>query len=93
MSDVGNVLRSRRGVLGLAAGGIGGAVALAAARRLGRPTERVVRITTGTSMSSGKPVFTGLAGILAANGWLEPELAKKGVSVQWVPIPGASTGP
>ena len=49
MSDVGNVLRSRRGVLALAAGGLGGAVALAAAQRLWRPTERVVRITTGIS--------------------------------------------
>jgi sulfonate transport system substrate-binding protein len=54
---------------------------------------QTIRITTGSAVSSGKPVFTQLAAVITREGWLERELSKRGVRLEWVPIPGASTGP
>jgi sulfonate transport system substrate-binding protein len=41
---------------------------------------------------SGKPVFNGTAAVIAEQGWLESELKKRGVALQWFPVPAANVG-
>lgn len=54
---------------------------------------RTVRITCSLAPSSGKPSFSGLTAVIVTDGWLDAELRKRGVTIEWVPISGASVGP
>jgi len=54
---------------------------------------RVVRITTMSSVVGNQRLPTGLQAVVLQQGVLERELAKRGVSVQWVPIATGHTGP
>jgi sulfonate transport system substrate-binding protein len=53
---------------------------------------KVVRLTC-TAALTGERAFSGLTSVIVSDGWLEHELAKHGVGIEWVPVPGASVGP
>jgi sulfonate transport system substrate-binding protein len=52
----------------------------------------VIRITCSLAASNTQRAFSGLTAVIVANGWLERELDKRGVAIEWVPVPGASVG-
>jgi sulfonate transport system substrate-binding protein len=55
---------------------------------------RTVRIAfVGTVSKGGKPELTGASALIAEQGFLESELEKRGVALQWVPMPNAAVGP
>lgn len=67
-------------------------VAFVVHRSAVRSGPRVVHLTC-TAAATGVRAFSGLTAVIVADGWLERELAKLGVQLEWVPVPGASVGP
>jgi sulfonate transport system substrate-binding protein len=56
-------------------------------------TPKVIRITTMGSVVAGQRLPTGIQAVVVEQGYLERELAKRGVRVEWVPIASGHTGP
>ncbi len=52
-----------------------------------------VRIGIVSFTQGGKPVFGGIAGRVVEEGWLEQELKKRGVGLEWQALPHANAGP
>jgi len=52
-----------------------------------------VRIAAITSYVDGKPMASGMPNVVVSQGWLEAELKKRGVRLEWVPVSGANVGP
>jgi sulfonate transport system substrate-binding protein len=69
------------------------AIAAIARRPQARPAVRAIRIAYVGSVTSGPPVLTGTAALVVRDGWLESELARRGATLEWVPMPNASVGP
>lgn len=87
-------LFSRRGIVTVL---LGLAVVVTAAFALwprGKSGPRAVRIAfVGTVSKNGKPLLTGASAIVEEQGYLAAELAKRGVKLEWVPMPNAAVGP
>lgn len=69
--------RSARG--DVAGGGAGGA--------------KVVNVASIASPYQGKQVFNGLTGVVIEQGWLKDELARRGIQLNFVPVPTAVGAP
>lgn len=54
---------------------------------------KVVNIASIASPFEGKQVFNGLTGVVIDQGWLKSELGKRGVQLNFVPVPTAVGGP
>lgn len=54
---------------------------------------KVVNIASIASPYQGRQVFNGLTGVVADDGWLKGELDKRGVQLNFVPVPTAVGGP
>jgi sulfonate transport system substrate-binding protein len=54
---------------------------------------KVVNIASIASPFDGKQVFNGLTGVVIDQGWLKSELGKRGVQLNFVPVPTAVGGP
>ncbi|MGO4801633.1 PhnD/SsuA/transferrin family substrate-binding protein [Pseudomonas sp. W22_MBD1_FP4] len=52
-----------------------------------------VRIGIVSFTQGGKPVFGGIPGRVIEEGWLEQELKKRGVALEWQALPHANAGP
>ncbi|MBD2840340.1 ABC transporter substrate-binding protein [Pseudomonas sp. JM0905a] len=52
-----------------------------------------VKIAIVAYTQGGKPVFGGIPGRVIEDGWLEKELAAKGVKLDWIALPHAGAGP
>jgi len=52
------------------------------------------KITIGaiSYFDNGKPEFIGAAAIIVEQGWLAAELKKRGIALQWFPVPAANVG-
>lgn len=75
---------------------LAGALALTLAAALptfASDTPHSVRIGIVSFTQGGKPVFGGVAGRVAQEGWLEQELKKRGVALEWQALPHANAGP
>ena len=84
--------RQRRRVLGWMAGAaVTPWLAPLRARAGGAPP--AVRIAGGASSSQGQVRLGGLSHVLAEQGWLEAELKKRGVALEWFTTSHAATGP
>jgi sulfonate transport system substrate-binding protein len=53
----------------------------------------VIRIAGGATYVDGATQLSGITAIVAKQGWLETELAKRGVKLEWFPVSHAQTGP
>ena len=51
-----------------------------------------LRIAGVSYFVDGKAVFIGLSAVIAEQGWLEAELKKRGVKLEWYPAPNANVG-
>jgi len=51
-----------------------------------------LRIAGVSFFVDNKVVFTGLSAVIAEQGWLEAELKKRGVRLEWFPAPNANVG-
>jgi sulfonate transport system substrate-binding protein len=85
--------RQRRRVLTWVAGAA--VTPLLAPRRAGAAgaSPAAVRIAGGASSAQGQIRLTGLSHVLAEQGWLEAELTKRGVRLEWFTTAHAATGP
>ena len=54
---------------------------------------KTINIASIASPFEGKQVFNGLTGVVIEQGWLKSELDKKGVQLNFVPVPTAVGGP
>ncbi|MFT4025539.1 MAG: ABC transporter substrate-binding protein [Novosphingobium sp.] len=54
---------------------------------------KVVNVASIASPYQGKQVFNGLTGVIIQQGWLKAELAKRGVELNFVPVPTAVGAP
>jgi sulfonate transport system substrate-binding protein len=54
---------------------------------------KVIRITTMSSVVAGQRLPTNMQAVVLQQGYLERELSKRGVRVEWVPIASGHTGP
>lgn len=54
---------------------------------------KVVNIASIASPYQGKQVFNGLTGVIIQQGWLKDELARRGVGLNFVPVPTAVGAP
>lgn len=54
---------------------------------------KVVNIASIASPYQGKQVYNGLTGVIIEQGWLKAELAKRGVELNFVPVPTAVGAP
>lgn len=54
---------------------------------------KVVNIASIASPYQGKQVFNGLTGVIIQQGWLKDQLAKRGVQLNFVPVPTAVGAP
>lgn len=82
-----SVSRRRRRLV--AAGAVAGLAGLlpAAARAAAKPFPQALRIAVvARTDAAGKTRFTGASADVAERGWLEAELRKLGVALQWVPV-------
>ncbi len=71
-----------------------GAARLRLAPRPRRGASRSVRVAfVGTASKGGKPLLTGASALIVQQGFLEAELEKRGVALEWVPMPNAAVGP
>lgn len=52
-----------------------------------------VRISHVSLAPNGQAVFSGIAGVVAHQGWLEKELNKRGVRLEWMPLSHQAVGP
>lgn len=52
-----------------------------------------VRIASITTYVDGKPLAAGAPNVVVAQGWLEAELKKRGIALEWVPVSEANVGP
>ena len=59
----------------------------------GGETPTAVRIGIVSFTQGGKPVFGGIPGRVIEEGWLEQELKKRGVTLEWQALPHANAGP
>lgn len=81
-----SISRGRRGALA-AAGAAALAALLPAAARASSALPPALRIAVvARTDSAGKTRFTGASAEVAEQGWLEAELRKLGVALQWVPV-------
>lgn len=53
----------------------------------------IVNIASIASPYQGKQVYNGLTGVIIEQGWLKDELAKRGVGLNFVPVPTAVGAP
>ncbi|MDF0732715.1 ABC transporter substrate-binding protein [Pseudomonas entomophila] len=60
---------------------------------LAADTPPAVRIAIVAFTQGGAPVFGGIPGRVIEEGWLEQQLAQRGVKLQWVALPHAGAGP
>jgi sulfonate transport system substrate-binding protein len=72
--------------------GIVSSLFLAAAVQGAEDKVDVVRIASVAYPSSGKTAYIGSVAIIANQGGLEAELKKRGIRLEWVPIPVQSVG-
>ena len=61
---------------------------MASASRAAQP--QVVRIIGIAGVQKGKLAYTGTPAVVAKQGWLESELAKRHIRLEWVPVSSAS---
>jgi sulfonate transport system substrate-binding protein len=54
---------------------------------------KVVNIASIASPYQGKQVYNGLTGVIIEQGWLKDELAKRGVALNFTPVPTAVGAP
>lgn len=54
---------------------------------------KTIRIATITYSNNGKTTGTAATEILQRDGWLDSELKKRGVALEWVPVSVAAVGP
>jgi sulfonate transport system substrate-binding protein len=52
-----------------------------------------VKIAIVAYTQGGKPTFGGIPGRVIEEGWLEQELAKQGIKLDWIALPHAGAGP
>ncbi|ATE59173.1 ABC transporter substrate-binding protein [Thauera sinica] len=64
---------------------------LKAAQAAGERVE-VVRIATVAYPNEGRTAYNGAAAVIAGRGWLEKDLQKLGIRLEWVPVPVQSVG-
>jgi len=57
----------------------------------GRPES--VRIASITTYVDGKPLAAGAPNVVVAQGWLEAELKKRGIRLDWIPVSESNVGP
>jgi len=69
------------------------AAALAIGAAHARDTAKVVRIASIGTLSEGKVFVTSQSTRVQTEGWLEQQLAKRGVKLQWYPVASALGGP
>lgn len=94
VSRISRSLFSRRGLVFVFAGLAVALLAFVSLRARGKELPRSVRIAfVGTASKGGKPLLTGASALIVQQGFLEAELAKRGVALEWVPMPNAAVGP
>ena len=54
---------------------------------------RSVRIASITTYVDGKALAAGAPNVVVAQGWLEAELGKRSIRLEWVPVSEANVGP
>ncbi|WAF88496.1 ABC transporter substrate-binding protein [Metapseudomonas otitidis] len=64
-----------------------------AAQALAAEAPSTVRIAIVAFTQGGKPVFGGIPGRVIEEGWLEQQLASRGVKLEWTALPHAGAGP
>ena len=70
------------------------ALVLLPAAALAEPPLKVVRIASVAVFTDGKSEITGgQSAVLAGNRWLQDELKKHGVALEWYPVPTSVGGP
>lgn len=69
------------------------ALALLSAGAMATEAPASLKIAIVAFTQGGKPVFGGIAGRVIEDGWLEQELAKQGVKLEWIALPHAGAGP
>ncbi|MDH4873432.1 PhnD/SsuA/transferrin family substrate-binding protein [Pseudomonas sp. BN515] len=69
------------------------AAVLAVGQALAAEVPASVKIAIVAYTQGGKPVFGGIPGRVIEDGWLEKELAAKGVKLDWIALPHAGAGP
>ncbi|KPC49606.1 ABC transporter substrate-binding protein [Amantichitinum ursilacus] len=57
------------------------------------PPLKVVRIATISFANNGKVGHTAESAVLDNDGWLQAELKKRGIGLEWVPVSPAAVGP
>lgn len=67
-------------------------VALLATHASAADTPKTVRIATVAYANAGQITFNGPAYVMDRDKWLEQELAKQGIKLEWVPAATASVG-
>lgn len=84
----------RKAAIGVAAALLAIVALVAVAQRPWAKTAgAVVRIAYVGSIGSSPAALSGTAALVDGDGWLRAELAKRGVALQWVPMPNANVGP
>lgn len=65
----------------------------ACSSRSGQTAAKVVNIASIATPYQGKQVYNGLTGVIIQQGWLKSELGKRGVQLNFVPVPTAVGAP
>ncbi|WKL56739.1 ABC transporter substrate-binding protein [Asticcacaulis sp. ZE23SCel15] len=76
--------------------GITAALAACGEKPASAPAAKLPETVTIAAISytyQGKPTFNGLSQVVINQGWLEGELKKKGVALNWLPVPTSVGGP
>lgn len=94
VSPSGGVLKNRKVVLiALAVVILAAAFAWRSAKGGAAGPAKVVNVASISSPYQGKQVFNGLTGVIIQQGWLKAELARRGVQLNFVPVPTAVGAP
>ncbi len=89
------ILRNRRTLwIGLALAAIAAFVGWRLTRGEDAPAAtRVINIASIAAPYQGKQVYNGLTGVIIEQGWLKSELDKRGIQLNFVPVPTAVGAP
>ncbi|MBB3224015.1 PhnD/SsuA/transferrin family substrate-binding protein [Pseudoduganella umbonata] len=82
----------RQALQWLAAGAAAGALAPGHAAT-GAPPPKAIRLAGGASYAAGKLRLSGLAYVIAEQGWLEQQLKARGIALEWFGTSHAAVGP
>lgn len=82
-----------RNVMGLLTALFGAVLLAGCSSDGGAAGTRVVNIASIATPFEGKQVFNGLTGVIVQQGWLKSELVKRGVKLNFVPVPTAVGAP